>query len=75
MVVGIRTCTGKTISLTFTDSDTVAFVKDSIQDSEGMPPDRIRLVFAKQILQDGRTLAEYGVKHGDILHLVLLLCG
>ena len=40
-----------------------------------MPPDRIHLVFAKQILQDGRTLAEYGVKHGDILHLVLLLCG
>ena len=42
---------------------------------EGTPPDQQRLVFAGQQLEDGRTLADYGIGADDVVQMVMRLRG
>mmetsp|Transcript_24690 Transcript_24690/g.59427 ORF Transcript_24690/g.59427 Transcript_24690/m.59427 type:complete len:136 (-) Transcript_24690:259-666(-) len=71
----VKTLTGKTITVKVTLEDDVATLKSKIQDKEGIPPDQQRLIYAGKQLEDHRTLDEYKVTEGSIMHLVLRLRG
>ena len=58
MPVFIRTLTGKVITTESSHNQTIADLKNAIQDSEGIPPDQQTLVFAGTQLKDDRTLAD-----------------
>ena len=67
--------TGQVYNVDVQSNNTVEEVKLKLQDKEGIPFYRQLLDFENKRLQDGRTLADYNIRSGSTLHLVLRLRG
>lgn len=71
MQIFIKTLNRKTISLTVSPRDTIDKVKADIQEREGMPPERQRLIYHGKLLEDGsKTLADYNIPKESVIQLV-----
>lgn len=76
MKLFVKTLTGKTIIISgMKQTDTLAELETKIEESENIPPDQQRLIFAGKQMEDGHTLAHYKIRNECTIHLVLRLRG
>ncbi|KAJ4777199.1 Polyubiquitin [Rhynchospora pubera] len=75
MFIFLRDLNGKTDTLEVEISDTIENVKAKVQKKWGILPNEQRLIFGRQILEDGCTLADYNIRKEDLIYLVLRLRG
>ncbi|XXG65858.1 hypothetical protein AAC387_Pa05g3461 [Persea americana] len=69
MMIKVKTLTGKEIESDIEPTDTIRRVNVRLR------PGLIRLLFAGKQMSDDRTVRDYGIEGGSVLHLVLALTG
>ena len=71
LMVFIKTLTGRTIVIRVSHTDTITRVKEKIEQQEGIPVERQRLIFLGELLNDQHRLLDYRIEHESAVHLVL----
>jgi len=75
MQIKIKTLTGRVLQLNFEPEETIAKVKEALQEKEGIESSQIKLIFSGKQLVDEATLAASGVTAGTTMHMILALRG
>lgn len=73
--VFIKLLDGKTITLDVSHTDSIADLKNKIQDREGVEAREQRLIFADKQLEDGYLISDYDIRKNSTIHLALSLPG
>ena len=71
MAIHVLMPSGKMTTLDVSPSDDVQNIKLEIYDKDGIPPGQQYLLFDDKELKDGRTLDDFNIWKGSMLHLVL----
>ena len=76
MKICVKTLKGKTIDLDVKSLDTIENIKDKINENMKILPEFQVLFFEeKELEEDDKSLSDYNIKSGSIIHLVLRLKG
>merc|ERR1712060_492541 len=75
MNIKVKTLTGKEIEIDIETDDTIARIKERVEEKEGIPPPQQRLIFGGKQMSDDKKASEYNIEGGSVLHLVLALRG
>jgi len=75
MNIKVKTLTGKEIEIDIEADDTIARIKERVEEKEGIPPPQQRLIFGGKQMTDDKKASEYNIEGGSVLHLVLALRG
>ena len=71
----VKTLTGKELELGVEPNDTIERIKERVQEKEGIPPMQQRLIYGGKQIADEKTVRDYKIEGGSVLHLVLALRG
>ena len=63
----------KIIEVDVEQSDSMEIVKYKIQKIEGIPPEKLRLIFADRQLEDDRTIADYNIQRASTVQVITRL--
>ena len=74
-MIKVKTLTGKEVEVDIEPGDTVARIKERVEEKEGIPPAQQRLIYAGKQMVDDKTAADYAMEGGSVVHLVLALRG
>ena len=75
MRVLIKKLDGKKQEHNLEKTDSVFKVRQNLAERAGIKSDQIRLIFKGQPMTDDKTLDDYKVTSGDIIHLILNMRG
>ena len=75
MQIFVKTLTGKTITLEVASSDSIQYVKETVQTTAGIPAEELSLTHAGKQLDDECLISDYDIQEGSTLHLSLALLG
>ena len=75
MILYIKRESGSTFIIEAQSADTIKKVKDYIQDKVGIPLDQQRLIRTGKLLEDNKSLTDYGIKNNSTIHLGLRIRG
>jgi ubiquitin C len=62
---------GKHSTYDVSPTDRIEAIRAKIQEKEGIPVEKQRLVFGGKDLEDGETLEDYAIKKDSTVHLLL----
>lgn len=75
MRIKVKALTGKEIDIDIEPTDKIARIKERVEEKEGIPPAQQRLIFGGKQMSDDKSVSEYSIEGGSVLHLVLALRG
>ncbi|GLJ51513.1 hypothetical protein SUGI_1095010 [Cryptomeria japonica] len=73
--IKVKTLTGKEVEIDIEPTDTIERIKELVEQREGIPPLQQKLIYGGKQLNDEKTVEDYGLEGGSVLHLVLALRG
>ncbi|XP_014226372.1 ubiquitin-like [Trichogramma pretiosum] len=75
MRVFVKIMAGKTITVDVESPETVKKLKENIEDEQGIPVHRQRIMFGGKQLENERTLQDYNIQDESTVQLLLRLGG